>query len=424
MEFDIDTVIKVLRNSGFSQHASRLALKTGKIDLYLSIQLEDLDASDDALKILIHSVEKEHRLWYLINYGRQLMIKSPYETATLVQETISHFIEDSTGFVLPPNSSFKLEDSLNIYIKHPEHLISFLEHITSKYPRAAPSLFYETLLDLYLKRFSSCQREDFQMNQESSVKLMSLLQSTEVNYDKEQALLQCHLYKFTPGLLYLYKQTGRESLIQQFYTNHRNAQGVVDSATTPELITNALWYFAENRGTPEQISCLLQKVQNAQLLPALQVVQILSKNRFNNLSGVRDFLIDWFKKEHEQIEKNDKDILENEEEIEKRKQEITEMTESPRVFQSSRCSICSRSLELPALHFYCGHSYHQNCFESYSDFDCFLCAKDNKQILDLLKNRTKRDLSDRIPEQLFRAGSDPVSTLASLIAKGVFSSKG
>ena len=123
MEFDIDTVIKVLRNSGFSQHASRLALKTGKIDLYLSIQLEDLDASDDALKFLIHSVEKEHRLWYLINYGRQLMIKSPYETATLVQETISHFIEDSSGFVLPPNSSFKLEDSLNIYIKHPEHLI-------------------------------------------------------------------------------------------------------------------------------------------------------------------------------------------------------------------------------------------------------------------------------------------------------------
>lgn len=426
LEFDVETVIKVLRHSGFSHHASHLALKASKIDLYLSIQLEDLDASSDVLKFLIHSVEKEHRLWYLINYGRQLMMKEPDKTASLVKETVCQFIENPSAFVLPGEASFRLEDSLSIYLKHADQLLTFLEHITSKYPTVAPVLFYQTLLDLYLKRFSSlCKEEPLHEDalQAMQVKIMSLLQSPEAKYEKEQALLQCHLYKFTPGLLYLYKQTGRESLIQQFYMKDNNAQGVVDSASNPELISNALWYFAENAGTPEQISSLLRKVRDAQLVPALQVVQILSKHPKNNLAGVRDFLVDWFNKENEQIEKNDRDILENEEETEKRKKEITEMTESPRVFQSSRCSICSRSLELPAIHFYCGHSYHHNCFESYSDFDCFLCAKDNKQILDLLKNRTKRDLTDCIPEQMARPGSDPVSTLASLIAKGVFSSK-
>lgn len=431
LEFDVETVIKVLRNSGFNQHAARLALKASKIDLYLSIELEDLDAAEDALKFLIHSIEKEHRLWYLVHYGRQLMVKIPDETATLVKTTVSQFIENSSSFVFPSNSPFKLEDSLNIYLKHPDHLLEFLEHITKTYPNVAPPLFYQTLLDLYLKRFSSLGEKETDPNGRGAidVKLMSLLQSPEGKYDQEQALLQCHLYKFTPGLLYLYKQTAREMLIQQFYVNDHNAQGVVDSATSSELVNNALWYFADNQGTPEQICTLLKKAQQDHSIPAIQVINILSKNHQNTLSGVRDFLIDWFKKEDEQIEKNLKDIVENEEETKKRKEEITQITNSPRVFQSSRCSICSDLLELPAVHFYCGHSYHKICIESYtdslsdSDFDCFHCAKDNKQILGLLKNRTKRDLNDRIKEQILRPDVDPISTLASLIAKGVFSNK-
>lgn len=39
--------------------------------------------------------------------------------------------------------------------------------------------------------------------------------------------------------------------------------------------------------------------------------------------------------------------------------ELKESISKPMVCQASRCAACSRPLELPARHFLCSHSYHQ-----------------------------------------------------------------
>ncbi len=57
------------------------------------------------------------------------------------------------------------------------------------------------------------------------------------------------------------------------------------------------------------------------------------------------------------------------------------------VFQGSKCSACQHALELPSVHFLCLHSFHEHCFQSYSDSDseCPACRPHNKKIVDIIK---------------------------------------
>ena len=47
------------------------------------------------------------------------------------------------------------------------------------------------------------------------------------------------------------------------------------------------------------------------------------------------------------------------EDTEKMRSQIEELQTCAKIFQSSKCMICSRALELPAVHFLCGDSFHQ-----------------------------------------------------------------
>ena len=48
-----------------------------------------------------------------------------------------------------------------------------------------------------------------------------------------------------------------------------------------------------------------------------------------------------------------------------------------RVFQSTRCSLTEQTLELPVVHFMCGHSFNVRSLGD-NDKECPLCAPDNR----------------------------------------------
>lgn len=76
---------------------------------------------------------------------------------------------------------------------------------------------------------------------------------------------------------------------------------------------------------------------------------------------------------------------------------------SPKIFQKTKCSICNSALELPSVHFLCGHSFHQHCFESYSesDADCPTCLPENRKVMDMIRaQEQKRDLHDQFQHQV------------------------
>lgn len=76
---------------------------------------------------------------------------------------------------------------------------------------------------------------------------------------------------------------------------------------------------------------------------------------------------------------------------------------SPKIFQKTKCSICTSALELPSVHFLCGHSFHQHCFESYSESgsECPTCLPENRKVMDMIHaQEQKQDLHDQFQHQV------------------------
>ncbi|XP_029051219.2 vacuolar protein sorting-associated protein 11 homolog isoform X3 [Osmia bicornis bicornis] len=88
----------------------------------------------------------------------------------------------------------------------------------------------------------------------------------------------------------------------------------------------------------------------------------------------------------------------------------------------SRCSACRDQLELPSVHFMCQHSYHQHCFQSFSENEneCPACLPNNKKLLDIIRAQEQsRDLHETFHSLLDRA-EDPFSLVADYFGRGVF----
>lgn len=55
------------------------------------------------------------------------------------------------------------------------------------------------------------------------------------------------------------------------------------------------------------------------------------------------------------------------------KKEIQSLMSGARIFQANKCANCNLPLELPAVHFLCGHSYHLSCLPE-ENSGCSRCA--------------------------------------------------
>ncbi|PIO27475.1 hypothetical protein AB205_0028780 [Aquarana catesbeiana] len=124
----------------------------------------------------------------------------------------------------------------------------------------------------------------------------------------------------------------------------------------------------------------------------------------------------------QQTEEDERTVNKYREETARIRRDIHELRNSPKIFQKTKCSICSSALELPSVHFLCGHSFHQHCFESYadSDSDCPTCLPENRQVLDMIRaQEEKKDLYDHFQHQL-KYSNDGFSVVADYFGRGVF----
>ena len=439
LDVDIETAIKVLRNANFPNHAARLAALHGKHDWFMRIALEDQDKPLDAIEHLVTEVRESDRLVLLIKYGRLLMEKEEGRTTELAIQLTCRFLGDSSLFSLtastdaldpldPEFVDFNLDDLLNIFILKKHRMLQFLEAVIDAYPSSATPSFYSTLLGLYLRSLNDAK--DDKSRKETEQKALELLQRSGATYDINQVILLCTFHSFDQGLIYLYLRSKRFSWIQRHYILKDMTNEVVKSCTDfghldESLWVNGLWYFSNGHlpTDDQQIPLILDTIDRLNLLPPLKVINILCRNPKLNLASLSKYMLGFLKSEGEIIAENDKLISHHKDETEKMMNTIQEMQTLPKVFQASKCSCCNKSLELPSVHFYCGHSYHQACFESYSaehDTDCPLCLPENNKILSQIKQRKSlKDQSQKLREQLLRPDSDVISVVSSYLSKGL-----
>ena len=70
------------------------------------------------------------------------------------------------------------------------------------------------------------------------------------------------------------------------------------------------------------------------------------------------------------------------EHIQKMQNEIVEIKTQARLFSTKDCVQCGQKLELPTIHFMCGHSFHDLCVDSEGVRKCPKCSPEFKEVID------------------------------------------
>ena len=160
--------------------------------------------------------------------------------------------------------------------------------------------------------------------------------------------------------------------------------------------------------------------ESENILPPLVVLQILSKSDHVTVSVVKDYIARVLESHTSMIDDDCNAIRRYRDEIERMRAEVHEMSSQARIFQLNKCSICSTPLDLPAIHFYCMHSFHQRCLGD-NEHECPICAGKQRQVETIRANLAASLLShDKFYQQLENS-SDGFDVVADYFSRGVFS---
>ncbi|QLG73598.1 hypothetical protein HG535_0F01080 [Zygotorulaspora mrakii] len=140
----------------------------------------------------------------------------------------------------------------------------------------------------------------------------------------------------------------------------------------PQLYRVALTYFVSSRRLLKAIGGeqvlkekILNKILEKNLMPILDILQVLGSTNVVTYGLIKDMLISHVKEEEEEITKSEKLIKSYELELQTKKEKLKKLLNFDEPTQikvkNSKCLVCNTSVELPLIYFKCGHIYHVRC---------------------------------------------------------------
>ena len=114
------------------------------------------------------------------------------------------------------------------------------------------------------------------------------------------------------------------------------------------------------------------------LLPPLMVIQILAQNKRTPLRAAKDYIVRNLERQDADIVNDRSAIRRLQDETAKMRDECDELRTQPKTFNAPKCHMCTSAIELPAVHYLCGHSFHQRCLND-NDKHCPKCYPDFKR---------------------------------------------
>ncbi|XP_011503306.1 PREDICTED: vacuolar protein sorting-associated protein 11 homolog [Ceratosolen solmsi marchali] len=424
IDFDVEIAIKVCRQSS-PPDALLLAQMHKKHGWYLRIQIEDKLEYKKALEY-IATLDFEEAEMNMKKYGNILIENIPNEATQFLKYLCTNYKptnkslykEQSIGQANP-------EDYIHLFLKNSERLVEFLEYLIKTDSKWSTPV-YNTLVEHYLHVWSSLIEDIAKLKYEQNV--VRLLQSSNACYSKDQILILCHQHNFGRGVLYLYEERKLYQEILQYHLREGDIDQVLATCNKfgrqdPNLWIQTLWSIVRNQNTPPKfLSDILDYIANEKLLSPLMVIDALSTSLTCTLGDVRNYLNSVLRQEYEQVQVDTELTEKYRLDTKKLRELIQSIKNSTIIFQGSRCSACHHQLELPSVHFMCQHSYHQHCFQSFSENEneCPACMPNNKKWLDIIRvQEQSKDLHETFHSLLDRA-EDPFSLVADYFGRGVF----
>uniref|UniRef100_A0A915Q647 Vacuolar protein sorting-associated protein 11 homolog n=1 Tax=Setaria digitata TaxID=48799 RepID=A0A915Q647_9BILA len=220
----------------------------------------------------------------------------------------------------------------------------------------------------------------------------------------------------------------RTELIE-YYMRQNKLKEIVElceKENSRDLWINAVVFASRGKDIDsDAIKFLLERIEATNSIHPLVVLEILSKSDKICIGHVKDYIINWMERQSAQIEKDEETIANNEAKMAEIEEQIDNITYRVQIFQMNKCSACDTSLQLPAVHFLCKHSYHAHCLESYSEKAdrCPACIRSsfNERIQnekeDFSTHRAYVQFQNEVNESV-----DCMTLISSYIGNGLFDS--
>ncbi|KAK0400057.1 hypothetical protein QR680_003333 [Steinernema hermaphroditum] len=404
---DIDTAIKVLRSAKFFVEAERLSKAHERYSTYINILIEDLQKYPTVLKFL-RTQPEEFAVKELEQYGKLLLQQCPDETIDLLIEIISGEGDTQVSELM----KMFVDDNMNCakFIK------KALQADTSN------AAMRNTVLELMLKQLKEAEPSTVPT---LKAEIMQLIEQT----NHGEALHLCLMFGFAEGIRHIYRKQKRFIELMQFLKEKGDVDNMINLCS--ELNSEALWtelllYLAQREDNCEQhVKRVLVEIEDSGIIHPLVVLEILSRSQSLTVDSLRGYIVRWLKRQNDNIDTCEKEIEQDAANMEGVEKDIEHLEYDAQTFRMSKCSACDQSLENDAIHFFCKHSYHVNCFSSYSDDSrkCPACCNGGptRPIFRTEDNPTEASTYQQFREQA-DSSADIMSLMSDYLRYGLFNS--
>ena len=329
------------------------------------------------------------------------LIPLPYMSTNNTQSTsgdgsktvVNQVIETTTEGEFIEYEVPKPRVAFSAFVDHPDQFITFLEACIASDGVLDKSDLYTTLFEIYLHKASHTQAEE---KTEWERKARALIESKSVPIDTSNVLLLSDLEKFRDGTVLVSERQGLRFDVFRSYTAAHDTRGAIKALhkygpEEPQLYPAALAYFTSSPKILEEagseVEDVLKKIDEDGMMAPLQVIQTLSTNAVATMGLVKKYLSSNVERERSEIASNRRLINSYRSDTHQKLNEINEMDTKPASFSATRCSACSKALDLPTVHFLCKHSFHQRCLNipdgqevDGAEIECPICMQQNQTV--------------------------------------------
>ncbi|CAN8270626.1 unnamed protein product [Cochlearia groenlandica] len=461
LKFDVETAIRVCRAANYHEHAMYVAKKAGKHEWYLKILLEDLGNYDEALQY-ISSLEPSQAGVTIKEYGKILVEHKPKETIDILMRLCT---EQGTSNGVYLSMLPSPVDFINVFVQHPHSLMDLLERYTVIVKDSpAQAEINNTLLELYLSRdlnlssisqsengldqdlvskvdpgkktnadLKDTMQKDFAERQHKGLELLKVAWPSDLEhplYDVDLAVILCEMNSFKEGLLYLYEKMKLYKEVIACYMQNHDHEGLIacckrlgDSRAggDPSLWADLLKYFGETgEDCSKEVKEVLTYIERDDILPPIIVLQTLAKNPCLTLSVIKDYIARKLEQESKIIEKDRRAVENYQETTKNMRKEIEDLRTNAKIFQLSKCTACTFTLDIPAVHFMCMHSFHQRCLGD-NEKECPECAPEYRSVMEMKRSLEQNSKDQDLFFQQVKSSKDGFSVIAEYFGKGIIS---
>lgn len=420
---DAGAIIVVLEKAGFLDQALELAYAAKETDSYLKILLEGRHQPEVALQYIRTQLDRKAAAKALKRYGMSLLQGDAVGTTALLMELCLPPGDSSSDFVAD------ISEYAHLYRNRPEDLRYACVTILAMSPASGKSrqTLYHTLLDLYLCNSSN--------GDAGRAEAMDLLQQgwqagEEPAYDVDRTLTMCKVHSFDDGLVFLYTNMRMYREAAAVLASYRRWDGLMELCERygtaamggdPAVWLEALTRLSSPAAGPQSepvLRELLHRIESNGVMQPLTVLPILAQNPHLCLDLVKDYVMRALEAENRAIAADLEEIERLKADVEKNEAETKRLTSEPIVFQATKDALTGAPLELPSIHFLCGHSFNVRTLGD-EESACPVCGPEHQRVKDLSASyQSSAEDADAFFREL-RSTPDGFTLIAEFFGKGL-----